>query len=172
MLPADVWVQAEPGGTPVDPTTVLGPTQLADWNGIAPDTDTQRWKHLESHEMAIARWLTERGVGVRSVREFKKRSPPDVVTISRTPVAIEFKTLSPADGYTYSHLQCLQNVKDAAMKCRRVIVDLRSTNVAVSAAKRTLLDAVTGNGINLDELVFIAGVAPGRPPIALGWRRG
>ncbi len=167
VLPVDVEVAATPGGELVDAAKVLSPQQLEAWNSVAPDTLEDRWKYFEPHEADIARWLDGRGVRVRSVREFKKRRSPDAVTAGDHPVPIEFKTLNPADGRTYSHSQCKKNVREASAKCRRVVVDARTTRATVEQAGATVVEIIRENGANLDEIVLIV-----ERGTAVAWRRG
>lgn len=169
VLPADVHVTAAPSGTPTDPSIVLSYCELVRFNAIAPDTDAERWKYFNDDERAIAEFLQEKGVRVRSVREFKKRRPPDSITVvGNEPV--EFKKLDPTVVRGYNHLTMLENVRGIGVKCRRGVVDARATTLTPDQAVGEVRTAVETHGVNLDELIMI--VPSGSGAIAVSWRRG
>lgn len=169
-LPIDVHVDAVPGGVR-DDRHVLSADQLDAWGKIAPDTDQERWKYFDRYpdEKAIAEWLANRGVVVRSVDEMKRRRPPDAVTTGSRSTPVEFKTLHPADSTNFNYLTCINNIAGVAGKCRRGVIDARDTDGDVESAMAAVRSGAGKYGANLDELVVI--IRAHGVDQAVGWRR-
>ena len=169
-LPIDVRVIARTGGTR-DDGRVLSREQLEGWGKVAPDRNGERWAYFDEFpdERRIAEWLRERGVIVRSVDEMRRRRPPDAVTTGRRSTPVEFKTLHPVDGVTFSHLTCIDNIRGVATKCRRGVIDARATNGSAEDAAAAIASALVEVGVNLDEIVVL--IRDGRQCVAVGWRR-
>ena len=168
VMPADVFVRATPGGTPVNPAQIPTYEDLVEFKKIAPKRDADRY--FEPHEKKIADFLRSRNLDVRSVDEFKKRKSPDAVAVvKKTP--IEFKTLTPSDGTTYSRLAFSTHAQNIAVKSRHGVIDARGTNLTAAQAREELAVVIAEHGVNLDELMVIVPGADGFD-VAVSWVRG
>ncbi|BDD81476.1 hypothetical protein TPB0596_12390 [Tsukamurella pulmonis] len=168
VMPADVYARATPGGTPINPAQVRTYAELDEFKKIAPKRDADRY--FEPHEKKIADFLRARKLDVRSVAEFKKRKGQDAVAVAKkTP--IEFKTLTPKDGETFSRLTFGDRVEEIASKSRHGVVDARGTSLTASQAMDEIALVVAEHGVNLDELMVIVPGADGFD-VAVSWVRG
>lgn len=161
-LPIDVTVQASPGGATTDPRYVMSIADLELFDAIAPHD--KRLKFAKTDEVPIAKWLDSRGVAILSVREFKKRTPPDAVVDTHRRVPLEFKRLTTSGRF--SHIQAKKHISDGSKKCRRVVLDARVTGATVQDAEKAIAESVSECGTNLDEVVIIVGDGVG-----VGWSR-
>lgn len=134
-------------------------TQLDALGIVAPEDDPH--VHFSQAERAIATWLSEHGIEVRSVA--------DADDIGRTPDAVfvgslqtvEFKTL----GSTRT--TSIRNAaKEARHQSHRVLIDGRKVNLTSEQAKAGLARALGISGLDLLELALILGDSTG-----VGWSR-
>ncbi|WP_150241615.1 CdiA C-terminal domain-containing protein [Nocardiopsis quinghaiensis] len=109
------------------------------------------WEYYDDKEQAIAEYLHEYGIEVKSVDVARSDGvkSPDSVVVGRD-VTIEFKTPERA-----SKNSIIQNLRKGREQSSRLVMDVRSVNTPQETAISALRDSLRRYGGDLDEVIII-----------------
>jgi hypothetical protein len=109
------------------------------------------WEYYDGKERAIAQYLHDHGIEVRSVDVARADGikSPDSVVVGRD-VTIEFKTPE-----TPSKNAIIQNLRKAREQSSRVVIDARSVDTPQDTAMSALRDSLRRYGGDLEEVLVI-----------------
>ena len=109
------------------------------------------WEFYDGKEQAIAEYLREHGIEVRSVDVARSDGvkSPDSVVVGRD-VTIEFKTPE-----TASKNAIIQNLRKGREQSSRLVIDVRSVDTPKETSMAALRDSLRRYGGDLEEVLII-----------------